>query len=49
VAHCKTSLRSTTQARYQRKYLVAMEGRSDAVRGIAGGKENERRDCGISI
>lgn len=47
--YCKTSFKSTIQVCYQRECLVAMEGRSEVVCRIAGGKENEGRVWGISI
>lgn len=49
MTYCKTSLKSTIQVCYQRECLVAMEGRSEVVSGIAGGKANERRVWGMSI
>lgn len=33
----------------KKKCLVAMEDRSDAVRDVAGGKQNEIKSWGISI
>lgn len=49
MVYCETSLKSAIQVCYPSECLVAMEVRSEAVCGIAGGKENERRVWGISI